>query len=70
MKTEKETLDEITYSIGQKWINTENGVEFYITDICDTLVSTEDGKRKLSSIEHMNKILWRHLIKEGYYKRV
>ncbi len=70
MKTEKENLDDRKYSIGQKWINTEKGFEFYITDISDTLVSLNDGRRKLSSIEHMNKTLWHHLINVGYYKSV
>ena len=70
MKTELETSIEIKYEVGQKWKNTENDVEFIITDIGDNIISLDDGKRQLSSIEHIHKILWHHLIKEGYYIEV
>ena len=70
MKTELETSIEINYEVGQKWKNTENDVEFIITDIGENIISLDDGKRKMSSTEHINKNLWNHLIKEGYYKEV
>ncbi len=70
MITKMDTLETRSYSIGQKWLNTENGWEFYITDITDTIVSLDDLKKKLSSFEHMNKSLWNHLVSLGVYKRL
>jgi len=61
---------DLNYSIGQKWVNTENGCEFYITNIDDSLITLDDKKGKLSSFDHMNKVLWNHLIKNGIYKRI
>jgi hypothetical protein len=70
MTNKIDTLETRSYSIGQKWLNTENGWEFYITDITDTIVSLDDMKKKLSSFEHMNKYLWNHLVSLGVYKRL
>lgn len=70
MQSEITPQTEIHYAVGQKWINTETHVEFWITDISDTLVSLDDRKRKLSSIEHMNKTLWNHLVSLNVLKRV
>jgi hypothetical protein len=64
-----EKTDELNYSIGQKWLNTNNGTEFYIVDIDDTLITIDDRKGKLSSFEHMNKTLRKHLVKIGVFKQ-
>jgi hypothetical protein len=66
IKSEEET----SFVIGQKWINTDTQVEGCITGIGNMTVSLDDGKGKLSSVEHMNRKLWRHLVKIGVYKRV
>lgn len=57
-------------SVGQKWVNTESRVDFWITNIDKTLISLDDRKKKLSSVEHMNKMLWRHLVDIGVFKRI
>lgn len=70
MKTKIESNLEIIYQVGQKWFNTENGNEFHITEISENIVSLDDGKKKLSSYEHMNKSLWNHLVSIGFYKQI
>jgi hypothetical protein len=70
MKTPIKEHGDFNYYVGQKWINTENGITFSIASICEDFVTIDDGKRKISSIDHMKKSLWQHLVKEGYYKEV
>jgi hypothetical protein len=62
--------EENSYAIGQKWINTDTRVEIWITRIDDMTVTLDDKKGKLSSFDHMNRTLWRHLINIGVYKRL
>ena len=70
MNANTEKIDEIDFSIGQKWMNTENGNEFYITNIDHSLITLDDKKGKLSSFNHMNNTLWNHLVKVGFYKKI
>jgi hypothetical protein len=66
----KESANDIGYAVGQKWLNTESGIEVYITDIDETIVSLDDKRGRLSSFEHMNKSLWIHLVKTGVFKKI
>jgi len=61
---------ENSYAVGEKWINTDTNIEGWITGIDDMTVSLDDKKGKLSSFEHMNRRLWRHLVNIGVYKRI
>jgi len=70
MNTVTENNQEIEYAVGDRWINTENGVEYYITEISENLVSLDDGQRKLSSFDHMNKILFIRLVRDGIYEKL
>ncbi len=70
MNTISAYYQEIEYSVGEKWVNTENGVEFFITEISENLISMDDGQKKLSSFDHMNKVLFFRLVREGVYKRL
>lgn len=68
MKHESEAIQASQYAVGEKWFNTENGVEFYITEITENIVSLNDGKKKLNSFEHMNKSLWNNLVSIGVFR--
>jgi len=59
---------EISYAVGQRWINTDTHVECWITGIDGMTVSLDDKKGKLSSFEHMNLKLWSHLVNIGVYQ--
>lgn len=60
METLKDNKLNSDYAVEQKWKNTETNNEFWITDISESLVSIDSRKNKLSSFDHMNKILWNH----------
>lgn len=61
---------EIEYAVGQKWKNIDSGVEVWITDIDESLVTLDNKSGNLSSFDHMHKSLWHHLIREGVFKQV
>lgn len=69
-----ETLEDIKlssdYAVGHKWKNTETNSRFWITGTPCNLISLDEKKRKLSSIEHMNKTLWNHLVSLDLLKRI
>lgn len=70
MNNIKEISNEFNYAVGQKWLNTESGAEIHITAIDETIVSLSNGEGKLSSFDHMNKTLWNHLVKIGFYRKI
>lgn len=69
MEPLKDNILNSDYAVEQKWKNTETNNEFWITDISKSLVSIDNKKNKLSSFDHMNKILWNHLVKLGVFER-
>lgn len=70
METLEKLSKDLDYAVGEVWINTDKNIKFTITEIDHSLVTLDDGLRKLSSVEHMNKTLWNHLVGIGVYKKV
>ena len=62
--------EEVEYAVGDRWKNMERNVEFVITEISENLISVDDGLKKLSSIDHINRTLFCRMASEGDYQKL